>query len=194
MTARTSRETIRAMRYIALVLLTGCGPAVIAQTPRSITLSGVNQTTVAKATAMAQDHCQGYGRDAEMVPDAQPDGNATFKCVDGEQPSGPTITAAEERKRQQLEKQLTPKESKPTSLRGFFCSSSPSNTTAGFCVRDKAECRRTRDVSVGALPDLGECTLTEKAWCTGDLCFPSQEACNARRSRTNDEAPCEQRE
>ncbi len=65
--------------------------------------------------------------------------------------------------------------------RGFYCSSAPA---AGFCVRDKAECVRTRDVSIGALPDLTECALTEAAWCLGDLCFPGQEACDARRQRT----------
>ncbi len=75
--------------------------------------------------------------------------------------------------------------------RGWYCATAPS---AGFCVRDKAECQRTRDVSIGALPDLTECALTEKAWCTGDLCFPGQEACDARRTRTGIEVPCEERE
>lgn len=75
--------------------------------------------------------------------------------------------------------------------RGFFCSASPAT---GFCVRNKAECVRTRDVSIAALPDLGECTLTEAAWCTGDLCFPRQELCGARVASAGSGAGCERRE
>jgi hypothetical protein len=69
---------------------------------------------------------------------------------------------------------------------GFFCSRSPSNGESGFCVRDKAECTRTRDVSLGALPDLTECALVETAWCLDKLCFPSEESCLARSRRTPD--------
>jgi len=78
--------------------------------------------------------------------------------------------------------------------RGFYCSASPSNAAAGFCVRDKAECARTRDLSIAALPDLGECALTERAWCVSDLCFPAREACDARRARTGIADDCKERE
>lgn len=74
--------------------------------------------------------------------------------------------------------------------RGYFCSSSPSDASVGFCVREKAECEKTRDLSIGALPDLTTCTLTETAFCIENLCFPSAAACEARRSRTSVEASC----
>ena len=69
------------MRYLALILLTGCATTVLATTPRSITIDGVNKSTIGDATQKAQAHCQKWGRDAELVPDSQPDGVATFKCV-----------------------------------------------------------------------------------------------------------------
>lgn len=72
----------------------------------------------------------------------------------------------------------------PPQPRGYFCSESPSNDTVGFCVREKPECERTRDLSINALPDLTMCTLVESAWCLGDLCFPTEGACAARRDRT----------
>lgn len=74
--------------------------------------------------------------------------------------------------------------------RGYFCSLSAANLAAGFCVRDKGDCERTRDVSIAALPDLTQCGLVEAAWCVSDLCFPTQEACDARRTRTQIETPC----
>jgi hypothetical protein len=67
--------------------------------------------------------------------------------------------------------------------RGFYCASSLTNTTISFCVRDKAECERTREVSIGAVPDVSVCTLVESAWCYGDRCFTSQEVCNAQSAR-----------
>lgn len=79
----------------------------------------------------------------------------------------------------------------PTAPRGFYCASS---AAAGFCVRDKQECVKTRDISVAAVTDMTECTLTESAWCTGELCFPTTETCEQRRARGSDEAACEQRE
>lgn len=67
--------------------------------------------------------------------------------------------------------------------RGFFCASSPGNAAAGFCVRDKAECGRIRDVSVAAVADLTACTLVETAWCFGDRCAPTEEACREQSDR-----------
>jgi hypothetical protein len=67
--------------------------------------------------------------------------------------------------------------------RGFFCSSSPSNAAVSFCVRDKAECERTRDVSLDALPDLATCALTESAWCFEGHCSTTKEACDGKRTR-----------
>lgn len=64
--------------------------------------------------------------------------------------------------------------------RGFFCSS---NTTTSFCVRDKAECERTRDVSIAALPDLTACTLVETAWCFGERCATTEATCDEQSQR-----------
>jgi hypothetical protein len=75
---------------------------------------------------------------------------------------------------------VAPTKPAPTQPRGFYCSSTEST---GFCVRDKAECTKTRDVSIGAVPDLTECSLTEKAWCFGDRCSPTAELCDAARTR-----------
>ena len=76
------------MRAAILLALAGCvvAPTIMAQTPRSVTLNNVNEQTVGKATDMAQKHCAQYDRDAELVPDSVPDGNATFKCVDRSTP------------------------------------------------------------------------------------------------------------
>lgn len=68
-------------------------------------------------------------------------------------------------------------------LRGFFCSNSPSNAVAGFCVRDKAECQRTRDAAIVGVADLTDCTLTERAFCFGERCAPTVDACDATRIR-----------
>lgn len=64
--------------------------------------------------------------------------------------------------------------------RGYFCASSVEQPPAGFCVREKAECRTSRDAASVAVPDLSECALQEHAWCTDDTCLPSADACEAR--------------
>lgn len=64
--------------------------------------------------------------------------------------------------------------------RGFYCASSPVNEAAGFCVREKDECARTRAVVLAGVADLGECVLTETAWCTDDRCAPTREGCVVR--------------
>jgi hypothetical protein len=67
--------------------------------------------------------------------------------------------------------------------RGFFCASSPSNADAGLCVREKDECQRARDAALAGVADLSECALTERAFCFGDRCAPTNEACAAMRAR-----------
>lgn len=106
------------------------------------------------------------------------------------------ITPTEERRRRAYEAHEARQEAKeqeamrreaamkrPAAPRGFFCTSSPSNAAAGICVRDKDECGRTRDAALVGVSDLTECTLTERAFCFGDRCAPSAEACDAMRSR-----------
>lgn len=73
--------------------------------------------------------------------------------------------------------------SQPAPPRGFYCSSSPTVQEAGLCVRDKAECVRARDAALAGVADLTECTLEERAFCFGDHCAPSNEACEAMRVR-----------
>jgi hypothetical protein len=73
--------------------------------------------------------------------------------------------------------------------RGFFCSSSPTNATAAFCTKDKSACETARAAAVGFVADLGACSLTESAWCTGEHCAPTPEACEARRGQLGSDAP-----
>jgi hypothetical protein len=72
----------------------------------------------------------------------------------------------------------------PPVPRGFFCSSSPTVADAGLCVRDKAECQRARDAAIVGVADLTECALVERAFCYGDHCAPTVEACTAMRARS----------
>lgn len=65
--------------------------------------------------------------------------------------------------------------------RGFFCAESALNHTAGFCLREKSACESARNAAVTAVPDLDECKLVESAWCFGDRCAPTEEACDAQR-------------
>lgn len=64
------------------VTLAGCQSVEMASTPRTITFSNVGTYTIKETTDNAQKHCQKFGRDAELVPDSNPDGIATYKCVD----------------------------------------------------------------------------------------------------------------
>lgn len=71
----------------------------------------------------------------------------------------------------------------PVTPRGFYCASSPTNAAVGFCAHEKATCEQTHDLLTGAAPDLGKCTLVESAWCFGDRCAPTQDACRDMLSR-----------
>lgn len=64
------------------IIMAGCQTSEIGGTPRSVSYNFVNELTMRDATTKAQAHCQQYNRDAELVPDSNPDGIATFKCVD----------------------------------------------------------------------------------------------------------------
>jgi len=76
--------------------------------------------------------------------------------------------------------------------RGFYCASSAS-VAVSFCVRDKAECERTREVSLGAVPDLDACTLVETAWCFGSRCAATEKSCTEQSERANGLACAEAR-
>lgn len=114
----------------------------------------------------------------------KPEVNAVVRC----KPSKAAIdalAARDEAKRYEREKKAARKVEPAVKERGFFCASA---AMTGFCVRSKAECVRTRDVSLGALPDMTECTLTERAWCFGDRCAPTAEICETVRARSDDSA------
>jgi hypothetical protein len=166
------------MRIAVTLCLVGCAPTIMSTTPRSITVN-LRYGSLGEATAIAEEHCGEYGRDAEFVPDAQADGAATFKCVDRPKPErqrpmqpGTTIDPFAAHPAQATRVDVAP--------RGFYCSMSATASAAGFCVRDKAECARIRDVSAAAVPDLSACALTESAWCDGDRCFPAADVCRQR--------------
>ena len=72
--------------------------------------------------------------------------------------------------------------------RGFFCATSISIPTAALCTREKDACLAGRHAILGAVPDLGACTLVETAFCfdagSGDeteRCAPTEPSCVAQR-------------
>lgn len=67
--------------------------------------------------------------------------------------------------------------------RGFYCSNSTASV-AGFCMREKAECERTRDATAVAVADLTSCTLVETAWCFADRCAPTHDICEEMLKHT----------
>lgn len=159
---------------IAILLLVACGPRIVSSTPRSITMTNVNAATVEEATRSAQYHCEQYGRDAELVPDSNPDGAATFKCVDDQE-------AIDARRAARSATAVKPVAATAPTQRGHFCAIS---TTVGLCARDKADCTAARDAAVAAVADLGECVLVETAHCFDvdgrERCFPTAEQCAPR--------------
>ncbi len=80
------------------LLVSGCGYHVVSATDHSVMLSGVvihsegcakaKDRTVDlfcngqwKAAKVADNHCRQFGKQAKWVPDAVPDGFATYECV-----------------------------------------------------------------------------------------------------------------
>jgi hypothetical protein len=76
-----------------------------------------------------------------------------------------------------------------TSERGFYCASSAATASASLCTKDRAACESARSAAVGFVPDLSPCALVEVAWCVGDQCAASTEACEARRMALGSDAP-----
>ena len=92
----------------------------------------------------------------------------------------------------------TPAAPAPATPRGFFCSSSATSPSAGFCTREKADCQRARDAAIVAVTDLDECRLVEAAFCHvaggTERCAPTMETCAERaKSAPNVTAACEER-
>jgi len=67
--------------------------------------------------------------------------------------------------------------------RGFFCATSAAQPNAGFCTREKVDCERAHDAASAAVTDLSTCAIVETAWCVGDRCAPTKEACDAAAQR-----------
>jgi hypothetical protein len=74
--------------------------------------------------------------------------------------------------------------------RGFFCAHSATVAAASFCVREKAACEAARSAALTAVADLGACTLTEVAWCTGDRCAATQDGCNTQQAGSGGAGEC----
>jgi len=68
--------------YFPGLLLAGCAPGIIASTPAAVTVGNVDEANgdLPRATAVAQEECQRYGRDAARVPDNVVDGFVQFDC------------------------------------------------------------------------------------------------------------------
>ena len=68
--------------FVVLLFLTGCSPAFVVSTPRSITMSNVASWNLGNAQMMAEAECLKYDRHAVHRPDDQRDGMATYECVE----------------------------------------------------------------------------------------------------------------
>jgi hypothetical protein len=101
----------------------------------------------------------------------------------------PVDTAAEERRDEMIAEARKRQPPPTTEQRGFFCASSASAPAAAFCTKERSSCENAHAASVGFVPDLGACALIETAWCTGDKCAPTAEACEARRAQAGSDAP-----
>lgn len=77
----------------------------------------------------------------------------------------------------------------PVPPRGFYCSVSANQPTAGFCIREKAACIAARDAALAAVADLTACQLTETSWCFGSRCAPSPNACEEQRRKASSDEP-----
>lgn len=86
---------------------------------------------------------------------------------------------------------LDPSPAPPPVPRGFYCTSSPSISTAGLCAREKAACESARQLAAGAVSDLAACTLVETAWCFDEQrCAPTQGSCEAQRAGAEGAPEC----
>lgn len=112
-------------------------------------------------------------------------GGAIGRASNAQRPAGDDRTVDDEPVRPRRKKKA------PVQPRGFYCSASAESPDVGFCVREKSECLRLRDVTIAAVEDLSECTLVESAWCFGKRCASTQEACRAELQRAqSDESDC----
>jgi hypothetical protein len=83
---------------LSALLVSGCGYHVVSATDHSVMLSGVMMHSEEcakakeravdlfcngqwKAAKIADNHCRQFGKQAKWVPDAVPDGFATYECV-----------------------------------------------------------------------------------------------------------------
>lgn len=79
----------------------------------------------------------------------------------------------------------------PPPPRGFYCAASTASVAAAVCARHKSACTQGRNIAIGAVPDLSECTLVETAWCFDagsgnelERCAPTEDGCMAQREAT----------
>lgn len=72
-------------------------------------------------------------------------------------------------------------------MRGFYCSSSESTPSIGFCTRAKDACVTARDAALAAGSDLTSCSLVETSWCFDSKhCLPTEASCKSQREKYDD--------
>ena len=62
------------------VMLKSCAPVLDAGSPRTAIINNCMIDNQAEALALAQQHCQKFGRNAVKIPDDRPDGICTYEC------------------------------------------------------------------------------------------------------------------
>lgn len=173
------------MRTIAIVLfLAACGPKIVSSTPRSVTVDGVNESTIAKATELAQEECAKNGRDAEL---ASTDDMArgmntkavTFKCVDPASATTITVQAPPAAKPASADERKVIIGSKP-----LYCAVTAPDV--GACYQAEANC--TESLAEGAAPceakPAGACFNATKVLdgSKSTTCAVSIKDCETRRT------------
>jgi hypothetical protein len=74
---------MRSIALVTLLILAGCTPRIVAQTPGSIVFGDVERDiNSGQVFEMAQAHCQQSGRNAKLVSDQARDGYQTYECIE----------------------------------------------------------------------------------------------------------------
>lgn len=191
MRAEQGRETIGAMRYIAIPLLAGCSfgmtPLEPKYDPRTIprcetdAIYPLGDAAASIAFGGLAVAVAVVGHDAEdgtskWAGVAAAGGVAAFLAIVsgiGFRWNARCDAAKEQWDKRQIEQDTLVQQSK-VAPSGFFCSS---GGAVDFCVRTKAECVHARDAAMTAVPGLTMCAFVESAWCASERCATTKEAC-----------------
>lgn len=171
------------------------GESVAGLSPAELSLSGLVDIVIHGASAITglvwRSECEHAYRDWEgtaVDPTAvDPTVERLKREADAEERAARAEQALIAKQRRESTRNPTPQP------RGFYCSSSPSNPTAGMCTRDKSDCESAHGVAVAAGAALDPCVLVEVAYCFRsddvDRCAPSIDACDAQHATTGPDAP-----